>query len=107
MNPLLMLVLVLIHESDVKVDTRMVGQPGKERQMRTQKGYYKTPGSLYPQKFKFTLSDRQVSAFPAGWYLIDPESFVTGDYDSLELSRYDFNLIPVPEEIKKLHGIGK
>lgn len=101
MDLLALLVLVQILPVDVKFDARQVGQPGKERTMRTQRGFYKTPALPYPQKFKFSLPDGVLTPYQAGWYFLDPNSFATGDYDSLELSRYEFNLIPVPVEMKK------
>lgn len=105
MDLLSLLVLVLIHPDDVKLDSRQVGQPGKERTMYTQRGYYKSPGLPFPQKFKFSLPDKQNTPYPAGWYFIDPNSFGTGDYDSLELSRFDLKFVPIPADLKKQLGL--
>lgn len=101
MNILDMVLICEIHPQDVKVDSRQVGQPGKERTLRTQCGYFKKPSRIYPEFFKFTLPDSQVEPYPAGRYIVHPDSFETDGYDGLQLSRFNFRLIPLPKEAVK------
>lgn len=98
MNLLDLVTTCEIYPEDAKFETRTVGQPGRERQMRTQCGYYKRPCRRHPEFFKFSLPDDQPGAYPPGLYFIHPDSFETDGYDGLTLSRFNFRLIPVPQE---------
>jgi len=96
-NVLNYLLVVTVHEDDVRIETREVGKEIK-RTMRQQSAYFKKPSRKYPEFFKFSLPDDQLSPYPAGQYLITPDCFVGGDYDSLEFNRYGIRLLPLPPE---------
>lgn len=104
MNDLWRLLLVLeIFPEDEVPEARTItsSKTGKEITITNQRGYFKKPDSRFPVEFRFPLPDG-VKPYPAGLYLIDPNSFDSGRYDALELSRFDFALVPMPVEMQKL-----
>lgn len=105
-NALDYLLLVIVHPQDVKIDSREVGTGEKKRLLRTQSAYFKKPSRVYPEFFKFSLPDDQVSAYPAGNYFLHPDSFASGDYDSIDLNRFGMRLVPVPPEMAQLVKAG-
>lgn len=90
-----------VFAEDVKFDVRegVSAKTGKPWKTKTQRAYFKKPSSRFPKEFLFSTS--RDTPYPAGLYLIDPDSFDNGDYDSLEISRFDFELVPVPSELAK------
>lgn len=94
------LLVVEIDAEDVKFDIKEgVGKNGRPWKRFNQRGYFKRPGSKYPREFIFGRPEGSLP-YPAGLYLVDPDSFDSGDYDSLELSGFDFALVPVPDDIR-------
>jgi len=97
------LLVVTVHPDDVVIQSREVtSKDGTKRTMRQQSAYFKKPSRKYPEFFKFSLPDDQATAYPAGQYLITPDCFVGGDYDSLEFNRYGIRLLPLPPEFLAL-----
>lgn len=104
MNDLWKLLLVLEIFPEDTIPTVREGvssKTGKPFTLTTQRGYFKKPGSRFPVEFRFPLPDGQ-KAYAAGLYLVDPNSFDSDRFDGLELSRYDFALVPIPAEMQKL-----
>jgi len=101
-NVLNYLLVVTVHEDDVRIESREIGKDDKRRTMRQQSAYFKKPSRKYPEFFKFSLPDDQMQPYPAGQYLITPDCFVGGDYDSLEFNRYGIRLLPLPPEFLAL-----
>lgn len=99
-DQLLSLLLIChVFPQHVKVDSREIETKRGKMTMRTQVAYFKRPKSMFPIEFKFTLPESQKDPYPAGVYFIDPDAFDSGSFDSIELSRFDFKLIPVPPEL--------
>jgi len=100
-NPFDFLLIVTVHPEDVKIETREFGTD-KKRTIRTQSAYFKKPSRRYPELFKFSLADDQQMPYQAGTYLLHPDCFGSGDYDSLELNRYGIKLASIPPELLAL-----
>lgn len=95
------LLVVIVYPEDVKVESREITTKRGPGVMRTQRAWFKGPTWRHPKEFKYALADSQRDPYPAGLYFIHPDSFAQGDFDSIELSRYNFALVPVPEEFLK------
>lgn len=98
---------VIIEPGDDRIEERKFtttkGGKEKEIKVRNQSAYYVKPSRRHPQFFQLSIPEGQ-AAYAPGRYFIHPDSFETGDYDVMELSRYDLKLIPVPTELQKPIG---
>lgn len=95
---------VIIEEGDDIIETRkFTSSKGKEITVRNQSAYLTKPSRRHPEFFQLSLPEG-ANAYRPGRYFIHPDSFVKGDYDTIELSRYDLKLIPVPLDLQKPVG---
>jgi len=58
-------------------------------------------GGVFPVLMKITLDDHK-DAYPVGKYQISPDSFEVNNFGQLALKRFDFKLIPLTNELKKV-----
>jgi hypothetical protein len=91
-----MTIKVEINANDCQLIRRQVNGDKGPREMLEQRAYLHTDGA-YPIPFKVSLRNPS-EAYASGFYTISPESFKVNQYGNLELSRFDFKLLPLIEK---------
>jgi len=87
--------VVVVEIDDEAVDERKGKSKatGDEYHIRRQTGYHHKPGYRFPQIVKISLEPTD-PAYKRGFYAMDPDSMVIGDY-GLEVDRR-MKLVPLP-----------
>ena len=77
-----------------QVQSKFIPLPDGTRKEVFWQDMYMHKGGAFPVQFSVNV-ESPLLAYPVGDYTIDPSSFTTNKYGSLELSRYDVKFIPI------------
>lgn len=76
------------------ITTRSYTRDGQQMTNTSQQAYLFFPGQQFPLPFKMAINSAP-EAYPAGKYVLHPDSVRTNQYGQLEFARFDMKLLPL------------